>query len=121
MLGSLFDWYARSKRLENEAIRVAANSQEPGPAGRSAELIHLQSQLDRLQLQQLALIELTLERLPLSEEQFLAKVEELDRRDGRLDGRLRLAPAPCPRCERPNHAQRTSCVYCGAALPPRRG
>lgn len=120
MLGPLFDWYARAKRIEDEAIGVAAGSAQLGPAGRSAELVHLHTQVDRLHLMQLAMIELVLERMNVSEAQFLAKVEELDRRDGRPDGRLTLSPAGCPRCDRLNHAQRTACVYCGERLPARR-
>lgn len=80
----------------------------------------MQAQLDRLHLLQLATIEVVMDRMILSEEQFLAKVEEIDRRDGRPDGRLTLAPAGCPRCQRLNHAQRTTCVYCGERLPARR-
>ena len=120
MLGSLFDWYARARRLEDEAIDSAAADLRQGAAGKLGELVQLQSQMDRLHLMQLALLELNLERLGISEAQFLAKLEELDRRDGRPDGRLALAPAGCPSCKRPNHARRLACIYCGERLPLRR-
>jgi len=120
MLGSLFDWYSRAKRIEDEAIGAAAGDRRPGPAMKSAELALLQAQLDRLNLLQLAAIELIIERLGVTEDQFLAKVEAIDSRDGRPNGRLTLAPAACPRCQRLNHAQRMACVYCGERLPTRR-
>ncbi len=117
--GLLFDLYGLVRRAEGDAIAGAAADPTPGPAGRTGELLRLERLLERMHLFQLATLELLIERTGVTEQQILAKVEEIDRRDGKTDGRLAVRPAPCPDCKRLNHSQRTNCVYCGAGLPLR--
>jgi hypothetical protein len=66
------------------------------------------------------MVEIMRDRHGVSEAEFEAKVREIDLRDGRLDGKLRVAtPAPrsCPACGRPNGGTRVACLYCSAPLP----
>src|ERR1700761_735 len=45
-------------------------------------------------------------------------VNEIDLRDGKLDGKTSAAPpAPCPQCGKINSNQRMLCIYCGSQLP----
>jgi hypothetical protein len=49
-------------------------------------------------------------------EDLIEKVQEVDLRDGELDGKL-LSLADCLSCTRSNNARRTLCIYCGEELP----
>lgn len=84
------------------------------------EAEQLRRSLDRLRLASAAMWELMREQHGLRDEDLLAKIREIDLRDGVLDGRMRPAPRACPGCERVNKATRTACLYCGLELgsPP---
>jgi hypothetical protein len=77
----------------------------------------LQAQVDRLSLFSLALAELLVERGGVTEEAILAKVQDIDLRDGRRDARSNLnePPQPCASCKRMLAAHHVQCIYCGAA------
>jgi hypothetical protein len=76
----------------------------------------LQQKVDRLTLLNLALTELIQRRLGVSEADIIGLVEEIDLRDGRLDGRLdsKRAPEACAACGRKFHVRHDQCLYCGA-------
>jgi hypothetical protein len=76
-----------------------------------------EERLERLLLVSLALWELLRERTGLTEADLLAKVAEIDVRDGILDGKLRFPPIPCPNCNRPVYPRHHTCLYCGTKLP----
>jgi hypothetical protein len=119
--GLILDLYGLMRRAEGDAIAGAAADPTHGPDGRAGELLRLERLLERMHLFQLAMLELLIERTGVTERQILAKVEEIDRRDGKTDGKLAPRPEPCPSCTRLNHSQRSNCVYCGAGLPFRHG
>lgn len=101
----------------NAEARVAAEA-AADRAERAASLtVSVEARLERLNLLLIAALELLRDRAGVGEAEILAKVEEIDRRDGRADGRLRAPPRPCPSCARPNHALRLGCIYCGARMP----
>jgi hypothetical protein len=87
-----------------------------------SEVEELRAKLDRLHLASTAMWEILNEQFDVSEKEFLAKVQEIDLRDGRLDGRLAAhvasPPTACPECGRTNNGKRTACLYCGLELPP---
>ena len=64
-----------------------------------------------------ALWELLSERLNLSESLILDKMQEIDLRDGKVDGKISQSLVSCPSCSRPNKASRGECLYCGTTLP----
>ena len=51
------------------------------------------------------------------EERLLEKIQEVDLRDGRADGRLGPTPVSCPHCGRKSKSGRAQCMYCGTPLP----
>ena len=67
-----------------------------------------------------AMWELFREQGNLTDEMLLRKMEEVDLRDGRRDGRMGASASTCPDCSRPNNARHERCVYCGGLLPPPR-
>ena len=78
----------------------------------------LEEEVDNLTLITMAMWEL----LGKSEGFFLkdleTKVEELDLRDGHLDGKMSVTPAICHDCGRKLHERRRTCLYCGAPVKP---
>ena len=76
---------------------------------RSAE--DLAERVDQLALATQALWELAAERLHISDAELTAKIEEVDLRDGKADGRIRAGLA-CTACNR----RHRHCLYCGADL-----
>jgi hypothetical protein len=53
----------------------------------------------------------------LTDLELLNRVNKIDMRDGKLDGRAASEPVPrCPHCGRTPLRKRPNCVYCGKAL-----
>lgn len=77
----------------------------------------LERTVERLSLATLALAEILRDRVNVTEAEIDAKIQEIDLRDGKLDGRLRGSGQDCPQCHRPNASRRRACLYCGESLP----
>ena len=75
-----------------------------------------QATIDALALSCAAMWELLSERVGVTEQELMAKIEEIDLRDGTLDGKLAPVKQPCSACGRPNNAKRRNCLYCGTIL-----
>lgn len=85
----------------------------------------LERSIDRLVLINRALWEFMQERLQLTEQDLINKVNEIDLRDGKLDGkydRRHDVAAPegrvrtCGQCGRVLNIRHARCLYCGAAI-----
>jgi hypothetical protein len=76
----------------------------------------LQAELNRLTLACAALWSLVKEH-GHADEELLARMQELDLRDGKLDGRLAADVVSCKDCGRKTKAGRRTCLYCGKPLP----
>jgi len=61
--------------------------------------------------------ELLRARTGITEEELLAKMREVDLRDGTLDGRMTPVLTTCPECGKPSNTKQSQCMYCGAAIP----
>ena len=82
------------------------------------DVADLERRVDALTLACQALWEITRAHAGLTEEVILHKMEEIDLRDGRADGRIAPKPAACPHCNRTNNGARSTCIYCGKGLAP---
>ena len=81
---------------------------------RKREIDFLANEVDRLFLINEAVWELLVEKLGLSEKNIVDKVNEIDLRDGRMDGKLaKEEPAYCPACGRTLLRGKPVCIYCG--------
>lgn len=58
-----------------------------------------------------------LEEGGVTTDQLMAKLEELDGRDGVADGKARRQPVDCPGCDSKIPAGLTKCQYCGTEVP----
>ena len=83
----------RSKRLEDEVDDLKRKS-------------------DALTIACQSLWEIVRARLTLDEQMMLAKMQEIDLRDGKIATKK----VTCPNCSRPNNTKRHCCLYCGKRL-----
>ena len=98
------------------------NSRHPEPAqGVESEsqsvarrLADLESRLDSLTLACMAMWRMLQDRHGISDEEFAAKVREIDMSDGRLDGRAAPEPKSCSRCGQALAPRQVKCQHCRA-------
>jgi hypothetical protein len=107
--------------LQQRQIGMAKNA--AAQAGNSAaraekDIAELERVIESLMLGCQAMWELMREHTDLNDEMFLKRMEEVDLRNGKRDGRIGLLASKCASCSRPNSARRDHCVYCGTPLPP---
>ena len=76
----------------------------------------LEARLDRLTLATQALWELARGRFDVSDAELLAKIEEIDLRDGQKDQRISPRAQACPKCQRRINTRHAACIYCGTAV-----
>jgi hypothetical protein len=81
-----------------------------------AEVKSLSRRVERQSLASQALWELLRDHTDFEEEHILEKMQEIDLRDGQIDGKIGHAPLTCSKCGRPGNSSRTVCVYCGASF-----
>ena len=88
----------------------------PVPMTDSPRMRSLERDHERLKLITMALWDILTDRLGVSEEELRRRILEVDRLDGREDGRLRLREPPrnCEECGRPMLNSASACPYCGA-------
>ena len=108
-------WELHQEKRINKAEAIAEAKQSRLEAAQS-DLNRLRRRLDRQTLLCQALWELLAEKLGLTEEELLARMREIDRRDGREDGKIGARPLRCPECGRTTTSRRRTCAYCGAAM-----
>lgn len=90
-------------------------------ANAQADLDQTQVRFDRMLLVLDAMWELVAERTGLSEADLLAKVQEIDARDGTVDGRRATLARRCSKCGAAVGNDRATCMFCGHAEPGREG
>jgi hypothetical protein len=112
MLGFLWDLHQQD-RINETSQRTAdlrADVRE-----RSDDVERLQQRLDAMVLANLAMWTLLRDKLGVTDLELERRVQELDLSDGHLDGKIRVGPWNCPKCNRPNAPRHAKCLYCGDA------
>jgi len=114
---TLFDRESLHQKIE-QADNKATQAQTAVTASQ-AELDLLKLYVERLSMITEALWITLKERHGYSDEDLMKQIEEIDLRDGRLDGHASSSETPsCPQCKRMHVAKhRPMCLYCGAAMP----
>jgi hypothetical protein len=108
-------WNLRQQQQIGSATTTATVAASDARAQQAA-LADLSSRVERLALVTQAVSELLAERAQVSEADLIAKIHDIDMRDGVRDGRAAESTRSCPKCHRPNPGRRTTCLYCGAPL-----
>lgn len=80
-------------------------------------LAQLEERVGRLTLACTAMWELLRERSGLTDRELLDHIQEVDLRDGRLDGQHKPSGIVCPSCGRNNNQRHVACMYCESLLP----
>ena len=100
------------------AAETQASSAKHTAKRAEEEVRDLRQRVDGLTLACQALWEVLRAHTGLTDDAILRKMEEVDLRDGKVDGKIAPKPISCTRCARTTNATRPNCIYCGAPLPP---
>ncbi len=74
----------------------------------------LEDKIESLALACQSLWEIVRDNTAISQEQLERKMEEVDLRDGKRDGKLSRVVSDCTNCGRKTGRRRRICIYCGA-------
>lgn len=81
------------------------------------QLLYAQQRLDKALLAVEALVELLAEHEIMSREDIMDRMETIDLRDGKLDGKVTAEVVNCVACNRPISPKMAKCLYCGEERP----
>lgn len=119
---SIWD-FVQQVQIENlKARQISGESEADRAASRTRALNdEVQGRVERLVLVTEAMWELVSQRTELTVADLVAKVREIDARDGRQDARrgpIEGAPAVrCPSCQAVVPPGKSVCQFCGATVP----
>lgn len=110
-------WENFQQRRIRDAVAKAEGAKEVAVTTGTA-ISALNSQLETLILANQAMWELLSERAELTETDLINKMNEVDLRDGKLDGKIeKKVVKNCEDCGHKISNQRTVCYWCGSELP----
>lgn len=110
-------WLFNPVRRWDEEVNEADQILKQAPLGDrqiEAQTRELSAAIDKLILITRAMWEITAKEKGLTDEDLINKVNEIDLRDGRADGKMQTAIRQCPSCGRNLFVGHRKCLYCGA-------
>jgi len=111
-----FVWNAsQERRLGDASIRASEARASSDRVRDDAD--ELRRRIETLTLACQALWEIVRSQHGLTDEVVLKKIEEIDLRDGKLDGAIGVTSVDCSNCGRSGRSSRRKCLYCGTDLP----
>ena len=99
------------------ALEVVSRKARRDTLDLEREIHLLEQQVGRLRLASIAMAEILRDHLGISSDLIEAKIQEIDLRDGKLDGTFRPSPKTCADCGRVSSSMNATCLYCGTSLP----
>lgn len=106
-----------TRAVSNTVAEAAGSAHESLAARMESRVAELERRADRTALACQALWEILKLKTGVTESEVFSKMEEIDRRDGRADGRISSQVQRCGRCNRSVNSARPVCLYCGHANP----
>ena len=102
----------------NAASEAVSRSQNVESRVNSTErdVRELQRQVDSIALACQAMWELLADRNGLTDTDLSQRMQEVDLRDGKADGKMTKVTRSCPACDRPVNPRRKQCIYCGEQM-----
>ena len=112
-------WVVPLRSNAGEATEAITRSRHAETRARitEADLHRLESRVDSLALGCQAMWELLSATTDLTNDDILNRMQEIDLRDGKQDGKMSNQVVTCPACDRPSNARRSQCLYCGETIP----
>ena len=110
-------WLFNPVRRWDEEVNEADQILKQAPLGDrqiEAQTRELSAAIDKLILITRAMWEITAKEKGLTDEDLINKVNEIDLRDGKADGKITRAIRQCPSCGRNLFVGHRKCLYCGA-------
>jgi hypothetical protein len=77
----------------------------------------LEQKLEKLNLICASMWELLKEKTELTEQDLVKKIIEVDREDGKIDGKKARKAILCKKCDRPISTTLKKCLFCGTEYP----
>lgn len=116
MLNSLFSGWATRQAMLVQTDNLTAERASATATRARTQVELMQADVERLLMITEALWCMLKKEHGYTDEQLIQKVQEIDMRDGRLDGKVaKQPPSQCPQCGRAISARRPTCLFCGAA------
>jgi hypothetical protein len=110
MFDILWDLH-QQRRIADVEDRAARGESETKTAAR--EVRNLQARVDALTLACTTMWSLMQTKLGMTDEEFGERLNDIDLRDGKLDGRISPEIKACPSCNRTMSIRHAKCLYCG--------
>lgn len=117
MMGSLFTASAVREKAKIRMAQSAGEAASRTDTNARARAEILQFDLERLFMITEALWTLLKEEHGYTDDELMRRVENIDLRDGKLDGKVAKQANPlCPQCGRVLIGKRPMCLYCGTPV-----
>ena len=113
MINPMFISSAGSSSLAYAASQDASRASSKA-AKANDEIMFVKADVEKLLMITEALWTLLKDQHGYSDEQLGNRIEQIDLRDGKLDGKVaKSPPKKCPACKRTVTRKRAVCLYCG--------
>jgi hypothetical protein len=107
--------------FQQRQIKSARNSADMAASAANQtrnDVAELEAVVDSLTLTCQAMWELLREKGSLTDEMLMQRMQDVDLRDGKRDGKMGTQASTCPACSRLSNPRHERCLYCGGLLPP---
>jgi hypothetical protein len=113
---AMVDFYDLSQNRAIAGAAKAASSAQSKASSLQEEIQVIHKRIDRLKLVCNAMWEMIRDNTSITEDDVLAKVKEIDARDGLVDGRHSPSASNCRNCGRTVQKGQEKCQYCGTQV-----
>ena len=110
MLDFLWEYQQQRRLVDVEAV---ARRAERDAGDTKYKAWDHQGRLDTMALTIMAMWSMMEERFSVTEAQLVQRMQEIDLRDGKLDGKAAPTAGTCGDCRRVMSSQYKRCIYCG--------
>ena len=109
-------FWAANRAMDRASSEMLSADARAKATDARRQVADLSARLDRAMLVCEALWTVVRDRVGVTEEELIARVNEVDLSDGQLDGKVRRSAVACPRCKRTIARRFKKCVYCGQPI-----
>lgn len=108
-----WNWF---QQLQLRSTEHTASNAKLQSRTNERNIAELEEKIDALSLACHAMWEILQENHGLTSAQLEQKIQEIDLRDGKADGKLDLDIKNCPECGHKINKRHTNCFYCGSDI-----